>query len=67
MARAVRHVGLGGLVDIAADEQGDFEPEQRGFVVLAFTAIPRSLHGDDGAAPPCPWASICASVCTFVA
>src|SRR6266851_3057124 len=51
MACAVRHVGFAALMDIAADEQGDLEPQQRGFVIPVFTAFPRPLQGDDGGGP----------------
>ena len=46
--------GNAGVAALAANEQGDFEPHQRGFVVPAFPALPRPLQGDDGGGPAVP-------------
>ena len=54
MTCAVGHDGFAALMDITADEQGDFEPQQRGFVVPDFPAFPRPLHGDEGGGPTMP-------------
>jgi hypothetical protein len=51
MGCAAGHFGVAAIGGITADEQGDFEPHQRGFVVPVFPAFSRPLQGDERGRP----------------
>jgi hypothetical protein len=54
MACSAGNADVATLGDITPNEQGNFEPHQRGRVVPAFAALSRPLQGDDGSGPAVP-------------